>query len=155
MTPEVTAALALITTSLNGAAAPALAEITATLGGIIEWWHPSADVTAAFAARIGWSVEDLLGPRRAVGVPEAPGIGPYDGTKEDALLFAAFSFERTGFRTFSLVGERDIARSACDRLKKALTIPEAEAIVRGAGSMEPDLARYLLLLGHTSGMGGY
>ena len=78
MTPEVTAALALITTSLNGAAAPALAEITAALGGVAAWEHPTADVTAAFAARIGWSVADLLGSKRAVGVPDCPGIGEFN-----------------------------------------------------------------------------
>jgi hypothetical protein len=153
MTPEVTAALALITTSLNGAAAPALAEITAALGGVAAWEHPTADVTAAFATRIGWSVADLLGSRRAVGVPEAPGIGNYNGTEADAKLYAAFSFEPNGFRTFSVVGDRDVARATCVRLRKCTTEAEGEAVVRGAGTKSIDLAIVLVMLGHTSGMG--
>src|ERR1035437_787550 len=134
MTPEVTAALALITTAVRAARPAALAEITVALGGVAAWEHPTADVTAAFAARIGWSVADLLGSKRAVGVPDCPGIGEFNGTEEDAKLYAAFSFEPNGFRTFAFVGDRNVARATCVRLRKCTTEAEGEAVVRGAGT---------------------
>lgn len=139
------------------------------------WWKPSDSVTAAFAKRIGWSVEDLLGARQAKGgeayVPENgvigatrdPKIAPFDGTEEDAKLYGAFGFRANGERTIGFPGqvrlrgdwkhEREAAWFIIDLLHAAADAPAADRIFTGAGApgVTEDLAIYCLLTNHVAG----
>jgi|ERR1017187_436129 hypothetical protein len=123
----------------------------AFINSLNPWWKPSISVATAFAARIGWSVADLLGERRAVGEAGAPAIPPCDGTEADAMLYAAFSFEPYGWRTFNWTAGRDAARATADRLSDALTSADAEAIFQGSSTKTMDYAIWLCMLGHNAG----
>jgi hypothetical protein len=143
---------------------------------VAGWWKPSDAATAAFAARIKWSVADLLGAGQAVGgqpyVPENgiigatkdPTIAPYNGTEEDAKLYGAFGFRSNGVRAIGFPGEgrlrgdwnheREAAWYIIDLLHAAPDAPAAERIMTGAGGegVTEDLAIYCILTNHVEGM---
>jgi hypothetical protein len=145
---------------------------------VAGWWKPSDNATAAFAARIGWSVADLLGARQAIGgsnyfpengligATQDPAIAPYDGTEEDAKLYNAFGFRANGTRAIGFPGElrlrgdwkheREAAWYIIDLLHAAPDAPAAEHIYTGAGGpgVTEDLAIACLLTNHVDLGGG-
>jgi hypothetical protein len=134
------------------------------------WYKPTDAVAATFAARIGWSLANLLGAAQdnsanpgsgQRGIPD-PAIKPFDGTVDDAKLYAAFGFNPVkGTRPVGFPGElrlrgtwaeeREACRTLADLLYGCDTPEEANALVSGSGDpgVEMDLAIFLIFIGMT------
>jgi hypothetical protein len=132
------------------------------------WWKRTVEQTAAFAKRIGWSVADLLGANQAkdgnatygMGGTVDPAIEPFDGTEDDAKLYAAFGFNPiTGTRPIGFPGEfrvrgsweteHDAAVFLADLLNTAADAAAADHMYAGAGQpgVTMDLAIFLIMIG--------
>lgn len=180
----VSGAFAALVAALNEAAAPTPVPVPTPVPTpvpvpgptpVAGWWKPSDSATAAFAARIGWSVADLLGARQAIGgsnyfpengiigATQDPAIAPYNGTEEDAKLFNAFGFRANGTRAIGFPGEmrlrgdwsheREAAWFIIDLLHAAPDAAAADKIYQGAGSpgVTEDLAIASILTNHVDG----
>jgi hypothetical protein len=149
MTPEIQNALNVITAAL-GSDNPVPIQPPPV---VVRWWVPTDEDATKFAKRIGWTVHDLYGNRQANGSTTDPYIVACDGSEADALLYASFGFDPTGRRMVYAADNREAAQALCDKLAATQTAAEANEYLRGAGDMNPNLARYLVMTGNVQGGG--
>ena len=160
LTPEVQNALK----ALNDASAQlavALGASTAPAVPASPWFQPTDAEKAVFVQANAVSAADLGGypGQNADGSwpvnTAQKAIAPLSGTdvfdEVKLLAYAKFGYNSKGVRMSwtkqSLVG----ARSFCARIEAANSPQEADAVINGAGKLNPKVAQYLVLMAATQG----
>lgn len=142
LTPDLKAALDLITSALGGVA-------TATPD---RFWRPSDAEKAAFGKEHGISDTDLDGYTSGTNTAQSPIQPAADPNNESVLLdYAGFGYRSNGKRWTWTKGDLDNARKLCDRLALAQSPQEADDVIYGAGKVQQSVAQYLVMVSSVQG----